>query len=143
MIKPKGSNNDRHRTHDGYYSGRNSGARKFVDKIKDSNSYLEYEHVMKYSMEKYGSIVGAPIGLVSFFITNPAFELQYKYRKNALEHSRKKSRITEEQYNLRMIRLEESMQAYLYRNGYITEEQYEKAMDGFEEQYLGKTGRKK
>ena len=44
-------------------------------------------------------------------------------------------RITDEQYKLRMIKLEESNCAHMLRNGMIDQEQYDSMMDSFEQQY--------
>ena len=135
-----------HRPHHGYY-GRRKGSKlssTFGGRNSSDESLLgEFKGTMKYKMFKHGVFLGVPVGLVSFFITNPVFDMQYTYRKNALEYSRSKNRITQEQFNLRMIRLEESNVAHLYRNGEIDEKQYDSMMDAFEAQYLGKNGKSK
>lgn len=136
--------NGHHRPHNGYYAGRKT-SKGFVPKRKTTGSGMvhEFRDTMKYTMLKHGVFLGVPVGLVSFFITNPAFDVQYTYRKNALEYSRSKNRITEEQFNLRMIRLEESNAAHLYRNGFIDETEYDRMMDSFEAQYLSKKSKSK
>ena len=141
-----GPHGGHHRPHHGYYRGRRGSklSSTFGGRNSSDGSMLgEFKGTMKYKMLKHGVFIGVPVGLVSFFITNPVFDIQYTYRKNALEYSRSKNRITEEQFNLRMIRLEESNAAHLYRNGYIDEKQYDSMMDNFEAQYLGKSGKSK
>ena len=65
----------------------------------DESLLGEFKGTMKYKMFKHGVFLGVPVGLVSFFITNPVFDMQYTYRKNALEFCRSKNRITQEQFN--------------------------------------------
>lgn len=126
----------RHRPHFGFYSGRKKEEAKQVRREYPDGGTIwgSFKSTMKYSMKKHG-IFGPITGLASFFVINPIFNMQYKFRKNALDYSKKKEKITEEQYNLRMIRLEESNAAQMYRNGYINQEDYDKMMDDFEERY--------
>ena len=141
-----GPHGGHHRPHHGYYRGRRGSklSSTFGGRNSSDGSMLgEFKGTMKYKMYKHGVFLGIPVGLVSFFITNPLFDIQYTYRKNALEYSKSKNRITEEQFNLRMIRLEESNAANMYRNGYIDEKEYDSMMDNFEAQYLGKSGKSK
>ena len=124
-----------HRPHHGFYGGRRRKNNNYVRRgPSDGSMWQEFKSTMSYSLKKH-SIFGLATGLLSFVLINPIQDMSYTYRKNALQYSREKKRITEEQYKLRMIKLEESNCAHMYRNGMIDADEYDKMMDSFEQQY--------
>lgn len=89
---------------------------------------------VKYAVKKNGILKGFCIGIANF-ITDPASTLRYLTVKSMTNRAYQEKRLTQEQYDYRMIKNEERL---LYRNlkrDYITEEQYNKSMDSLEKQY--------
>lgn len=124
-----------HRPHHGFYGGRRRRSHNYVRRgPSDGSMWQEFKSTMSYSLKKH-SVFGLATGLLSFVLINPIQDMTYTYRKNALQYSKEKKRITDEQYKLRMIKLEESNCAHMLRNGMIDQEQYDSMMDSFEQQY--------
>ena len=124
-----------HRPHRGFYGGRRRKNDSYIRKNPaDGSLWEEFKSTMSYSLKKH-SVFGLATGLLSFVLINPIQDMSYTYRKNALQYSRDKKRITEEQYKLRMIKLEESNCAHMLRNGIIDQDGYDSMMDAFEQQY--------
>ena len=124
-----------HRPHHGFYGGRRRKSYNYGRKrSNDGSMWQEFKSTMSYSLQKH-SVFGLATGLLSFVLINPIQDMTYTYRKNALQYSKDKKRITDEQYKLRMIKLEESNCAHMLRNGMIDQEQYDSMMDSFEQQY--------
>ena len=124
-----------HRPHHGFYGGRRRRSHNYVRRgPSDGSMWQEFKSTMSYSLKKH-SVFGLATGLLSFVLINPIQDMTYTYRKNALQYSKDKKRITDEQYKLRMIKLEESNCAHMLRNGMIDQEQYDSMMDSFEQQY--------
>jgi hypothetical protein len=124
-----------HRPHHGFYGGRRRRSNNYVRRSpSDGSMWQEFKSTMSYSLKKH-SVFGLATGLLSFVLINPIQDMTYTYRKNALKYSKDKKRITDEQYKLRMIKLEESNCAHMLRNGMIDQEQYDSMMDSFEQQY--------
>lgn len=123
-----------HRPHYGYYGRRRKNKNYVRRSASDGSMWQEFKSTMSYSLKKH-SVFGLATGLLSFVLINPIQDMSYTYRKNALQYSKDKKRITEEQYKLRMIKLEESNCAHMYRSGMIDADEYDQMMDAFEKQY--------
>lgn len=91
-----------HRAHLGFWKG------KEEETIIGNGKY-----VLCKSSKALASISDAMIILNR----DAAFDIQYRIRETALNHSLKKEKITPEQYRLRMIKLEESMAVHSYQMG--------------------------
>ena len=106
-----------HSAHIGFWSG------------KEEYSKTNIEKYVLCKSNKALARITDPIMIIN---RDASFEIQYRIREKALNHSLKREKITSKQHSLRMIKLEESMAVHSYRMGEYDSEHLEEAKRQFE-----------
>lgn len=103
--------------HDGFYTGKKSSFSKLDKK--------------KFKVYRYCDLESSLVSLDMDYV----YDMQYIFRKNALEYGRGNGSISEEQFNLRKVKLEESNAARLYHKGFIDELEYQNIIETIKKEY--------